>query len=198
MTLSLPLLLQLVWDTIRAPRETARVVMAFDLPRAARWEALFALVLLGSILAVLITWAVTGDLVLYLGVIPATPIVASIVSLSASVFTVFGIYWIGRAMGGNGGFGETIILVAWTQFVVIFMQLAQIAAFLLLPPFSAAIDIAASLLSIWILTNFIAELHGFRSLAKVFLMILVSVFGIAFGLSLILAIIGVSIPGVSS
>jgi hypothetical protein len=198
MTLSLPFLLSLVWETILSPREAARQVMAIDLPRAIRWQALFALVLVGSVLAVTITWMITGHPVMYLGVVPATPFVAAIVSLSGSVFTVFAIFWIGRAMGGTGGFGDAISLVAWTQFVVICMQLVQLAAFILLSPVSAAVDIAAALISIWILTNFIAELHSFKSLSKVFLMIIVTMLGLAFGLSLILAIIGVSVPGVDS
>jgi len=68
---------------------------------------------------------------------------------------------------------------------------------LLLPGMSILVEIAASLISIWILTNFIAELHGFKSLTKVFLMMLVTLFGLAFGVSLILAIIGISVPGVT-
>jgi hypothetical protein len=51
-----------------------------------------------------------------------------------------------------------------------------------------------SLLFLWLLTNFTAVLHGFSSLFMVFLMILVSGFGIAFGLSLILTLIGVTVP----
>ncbi len=197
MTLTLPDLLRLAWETIRAPREAARVVMGVDLPRTARWEALFALVMVGTLLAIAITYLFTGDLVMYLGVIPATPITAAIISVSASVITVFAIYWIGTALGGSGGFGDAILLVAWTQFVVICMQLAQLVTFLLLPAISVLIEVAASVISVWILTNFIAELHGFKSLAKVFLMMLVSLFGLAFGVTLILAVIGVSVPEVS-
>lgn len=198
MTLTLPNLLQLAWETVRAPRDAARTVMAFDLPREIRWQALFALVLIGSLLAIAITYLFTGQVMMYLGVIPATPFAAAIISLSASVISVFAIYWIGHAMGGQGRFADAISLVAWTQFVVICMQVAQLLAFLLLPAISILVEIGASLISIWILTNFIAELHGFRSLTKVFLMMLVTLFGVAFGMSLILAIIGVSVPGVNS
>lgn len=198
MTTTLPDLLRLAWSTVRTPREVARIIMSVDLPRTARWEALFGLVIAGTLLAIAITYLFTGDLVMYLGVIPATPLVAAIISASASVLSVFAIFWIGRAMGGKGGFGEAISLVAWTQFVVICMQLVQLAAFLLLPTMAVLVEIAASVISIWILTNFIAELHGFKSITRVFLMMLVSLFGLAFGVSLILAIIGISVPGVSS
>jgi len=197
MTLSLPILLRLAWDSVRTPRTAAQMVMGINLPRAARWEALLALVLIGTVLAIAITFLFTGNLVMYLGVIAVSPYVAAIISASASVISVFAIYWIGHTLGGKGGFDDAILLVAWTQFVVICMQLAQLAAFLLLPGMSILVEIAASLISIWILTNFIAELHGFKSLTKVFLMMLVTLFGLAFGVSLILAIIGISVPGVT-
>ena len=47
----------------------------------------------------------------------------------------------------------------------------------------------------WLLTNFVAELHGFGSLVQVFLMIILSIISIAFVLSVVLSIIGIAVPG---
>jgi len=109
--------------------------------------------------------------------------------------TVFGIYWIGRAMGGKGGFSDTILLVAWMQFVVVCLQIVQLGVFLLAKPLAGLVDIAASVVSLWILTNFVAELHGFRSIGKVLLMIIISLFGVAFAVSIIVTAIGFSVAG---
>ena len=197
MTLNLPMLMQLVAVSIRTPREAARMIIAIDLPRALRWQVLFLFVLIGAILAVFLTYLITGHAVLYVGFIQVQPIAAAMVTASGSVLTVFAIYWVGRALGGTGHFADAISVVAWLQFVVVTFQVAQLAVFIVMPPLAAVIDLAGTLLSIWLLTNFIAELHGFKSLSKVFVMILVTLFAFAFGLSLILTAIGLSVPGVA-
>lgn len=188
----------LVLASLRTPRDAARAVMAFDLDRATRWQALFALVIVGSVLSVVATFLLTGQLGLFLGFAFATPLTAAIVQLSVTVMTVYAVYWIGRAMGGQGAFEDAILLVAWVQFVVICLQLVQLAAFLVLRPVSGLVDIVAAVVSVWMLVGFIAELHGFKSLLRVFVMVIATVFAMAFCLSLILAILGVSFPGVST
>jgi hypothetical protein len=197
MTLTLPTLLQLVLLSVRSPREGARTVIGLDLPRTIRWQALLLFVVIGAMLAIAITYLITGNAVLYIGLAPVQPLAAAIMTASGAVMTVFAIFWIGRAMGGSGRFADTISVVAWMQAIVICLQIAQLAVFLLIPPLSVLADITATMISVWILTNFIAELHGFKSLAKVLGMIVVSLFAIAFGLSMILAMIGFSVPGVS-
>ncbi|MEM9032698.1 MAG: hypothetical protein AAGB18_08625, partial [Pseudomonadota bacterium] len=88
---------------------------------------------------------------------------------------------------------ETAIIVAWLQFIMVCVQVVQTAALIIMPPMAGLIGIVALVLFLWLLTNFIAVLHGFRSLAQVFVMILVSTFTIAFVLSILLAIFGVGI-----
>ena len=97
-------------------------------------------------------------------------------------------------MGGTGSFEEAVLLMAWLQFIMICVQAVQAVALLVLPPLAGLIGIAGLFLFLWLLTNFVAVLHGFSSLIKVFLMILASAFGIAFGLSILLMLIGVTVP----
>jgi hypothetical protein len=47
---------------------------------------------------------------------------------------------------------------------------------------------------LWVLTGFVAELHGFRSMLGVFGMIVVTTFGIAFLIAMLLAMLGVAPP----
>ena len=100
-------------------------------------------------------------------------------------------------MGGTGSFEETILIVAWLQFVMICLQVVQTGVLLLSTPVAEIFGLLGILLFLWLLTNFVAVLHGFSSLFQVFVMILVSAFGIAFGLSMILTLIGVTMPMVA-
>ena len=62
----------------------------------------------------------------------------------------------------------------------------------LLPPFAPAAYLAGLALFFWLLTNFVAELHGFDSLSKTFFGILVvlavPILLLGFGLALVIAV----------
>ena len=195
MTLDLPSLLRLAWDSVRAPREGARIIRGIEMPRTARWEALLLIVVISVILGQLTAFLVLGEPGLMMGPMLANPFMAGVIQMSMLVIMVFAIFWIGRAMGGTGGFGDTILLVAWMQFVMVCLQVIQTAAMILMPPLASLIGIGGFILFFWLLTNFIAELHGFQSLGKVFGMVILSLVGVAFGLSVILTMIGITVPG---
>ena len=192
MTLSLNSLLAMVWRTIRNPREGAEEVLSLGVPREALWTALLLVVVMSILLAQGTSLLVTGTP--SMGGLPISPVVAGFVQFLLMVVMIFAIFWIGRAMGGTGSFEEAILLVAWLQFIMVCLQAVQTVALLIVPPFAGLIGVFGLVLFLWLLTNFIAVLHGFNSLAQVFLMILVSTFGLAFGLSLILTLIGVAMP----
>ncbi|MDJ0828173.1 MAG: Yip1 family protein [Rhodobacter sp.] len=195
MTLDFNSLLRLAWDSVRTPRDAARLVMQVGLPRGARWEALLLVVLVSVILGQITTYVMLGQPGVIFGPFLANPVLAGVVQMSLMVIMVFAVFWIGRAMGGIGAFEDAILLIAWMQFVMICVQVVQFAALMVLPAMASLVGLAGFALFFWLLTNFIAELHGFSSLGKVFVMILVSMMGVAFGLSILLSIVGVTIPG---
>ena len=192
MTLTLNGLIAMAWRTVKNPREGATELLSLGIPREALWPALVLVVVLSILLAQMTSLLVTGGM--GMAGMPVGPAATGFIQLLLLVVMVFSIFWIGRSMGGTGSFEETILLVAWLQFVMVCLQVVQAVALLILPPVAGLIGIAGLVLFLWLLTNFVAVLHGFSSLIQVFLMILVSAFGIAFGLSIILTLIGVTVP----
>jgi len=192
MTLTLNGLLAMVWRTVRNPREGATEVLSLGIPREALWPALALVVVLSILFAQVTSLLVTGEA--GMAGMPVGPAATGFIQLLLLVVMVFAIFWIGRTMGGSGSFEETILLVAWLQFIMVCLQVVQAVALLILPPVAGLIGVVGLVLFLWLLTNFIAVLHGFSSLIQVFIMILVAAFGIAFGLSIILTIIGISVP----
>jgi hypothetical protein len=192
MTLTLNSLLAMVWRTVRNPREGATELLSLGVPREALWPALALVVVLSILFAQVTSLLMTGQA--GMGGMPIGPAATGFIQLLLLVVMVFAIFWIGRAMGGSGSFEEAILLVAWLQFIMVCLQVVQAAALLILPPVAGLIGVAGLVLFLWLLTNFIAVLHGFSSLVQVFIMILVAAFGIAFGLSIILTLIGVTVP----
>ena len=194
MTLTLNGLLAMAWRTIRNAREGAAEVLSLGIPREALWPALALVVTLSILLAQIASLLTTGNPG---ALMPAGPLAMGFVQLLLLVIMIFAIFWIGRSMGGTGSFEETVLLVAWLQFIMVCLQVVQTVTLLFVPLLAGLIGLAALALFLWLLTNFVAVLHGFTSLAQVFVMILVSAFGIAFGLSIILTMIGVTVPAVN-
>jgi hypothetical protein len=193
MTLTMNGLFAMALRTIRNPREGATEVLSLGIPREALWPGLALVVVLSILLAQVTSLVMTGSA--GMEEMPVGPAATGFIQLLLLVVMVFAIFWIGRSMGGTGSFEETILLVAWLQFIMVCIQVVQTALMLVVPPFASLLGIAGLVLFMWLLTNFVAVIHGFRSLGQVFVMILVSLFVLAFVLSILLTLAGVTVPG---
>jgi hypothetical protein len=72
---------------------------------------------------------------------------------------------------------------------------AQTAALLVAPVIAGMIGLFGAGLAIWLLTSFVAEMHGFRSRGRVLAGIVIGFLGLTMLLTLILAVIGVGLSG---
>ncbi len=196
MTPTLSLLIGQAWASITRPRDVAKWVMSFDMPRYARWEALLLVVVLSALFAQLTVMIVLQPGAIVFAQILLNPWLTGIIQMSVLVIAVFAIYWIGRSMGGKGEFGDAILLVAWLQFCMVCLQILQTVFIFVFAPLASLIGMAGFAIFFWLLTNFVAELHRFKSLPHVFVMVIVSLLGLVFGFSMILSLIGVTLPGV--
>ena len=194
MDLSLNQLLAMVGRSLRSPREGAEEVLALGVPKEALWLILAIVVVLSVVLAQATSLIVVGAGGEMFDGLLSNPMVTGTIQLGLLLLMIAAVYVIGRAMGGSGSFEESMLLMSWLQFIMVVIQVAQTLAMLVLPPVAGLIGVAALVIFFWLLTNFIAVLHGFRSLAQVFVMILVSGFTIAFFFSLVLTLLGVTMP----
>ena len=175
--------------TIARPREAARAILDLGFPRSEYWT-LFLLTIalsgaLGQLGLILSPMPEDGPRPTGLGV--AALVGGSILLLAASIHVV------GRWFGGVGRFEQALLLMIWLQLVLVAFQALQTVALFVAPAFAGLIAIAATVLMVWALVNFIAEVHGFQSLGKVFLSMIVTLFALAFALSLVLGAMGVSV-----
>lgn len=191
MTLTLNNLVAMAWRSVKNPREGAAEVLALGIPREALWPALALVVVLSILLANVAALLFAGDAA---AAMPVGPAATGFIQLALLVVMVFAVFWIGRAMGGTGSFEESVLIVAWLQFIMVCLQVVQAGILVVSTSVAEIFGLLGVLLFLWLLTNFVAVLHGFSSLFQVFVMILISAFGIAFGLSIILTLIGVTMP----
>lgn len=181
-------------DTLADPKEGARRVLSLPLPRRALWQAL-ALVVIVSLLLTHVS-----DRLMPSSLDPMAPIFRSAPFLTVVIFgaltlvTVLALYHVGRMMGGTGSFEGALRLTLWLQLIMLAVQVVQVFFLLVYPPVAALLGPAAFVLSMWLLTNFAAVLHGFRSLLPVFLMIVATAFFLGIVLFFVLTLFGISLP----
>ncbi|NJR43059.1 MAG: hypothetical protein HC767_10775 [Akkermansiaceae bacterium] len=82
---------------------------------------------------------------------------------------------------------DALLVVVWLQVLMLGLQLLQVLLLLISPVLAAVVGLAGIVLFLWLLTNFVAELHGFQSLLAVFGAIVLTGFAVAFLFVFILA-----------
>ncbi|MFZ5750901.1 MAG: YIP1 family protein [Pseudomonadota bacterium] len=176
--------------TLRDARAGARAILALDLPMQARWMAL----VLMAVLSVLLTQ-------IGLAVFPLPAATAWEAWMQDAVFAVplqlafiaalaAGIALVGRRFGGHATLADAVILVAWLEFVMLLLQVAQLVAVFVLPFLALIIGLGSVVAFFWLLTAFTAEANGFDRLALVFFGILGTMLVAALALVLLATLVG--------
>ncbi len=129
------------------------------------------------------------------GAVLANPLAMAAVQGVIFVIAVHATHRIGRLFGGQGGDAGALALVVWTQVLMLGVQAVQALAFIVMPGLGAMIGMASVVLFFWVFTNFVRVLHGFRSAGAVFVGIVASGLAIMFGVSMLLAFLGLLFPG---
>ncbi len=185
----------LLSQTLGAPREAARQVMALPIGLPERWQVLALVVILSVILTQATVMLAPAEEAAMMRSMLGSPLQSGLVQAAVLVAMVFAVHFVGRAMGGAGAFADALLLIAWLEWVMVCLQVVQLVASVVLPLLASAIGVMGVALFFWLLTQFVLELHGFRSPVRVFGMIVIVLVALAFGVALVFGLIGVSLPG---
>lgn len=184
MDFTLPGLLRQVQLTLQSPREGARQIMALDLALQGRWTALF----LTAVMSAIVTYV---SFYLLVGTLPDMPLPSpwtmAITQTGVMVLSVLAVHRIGLWRGGTGSLGDAVILMAWLQFILLCLQVVQVLVLLISPILSDVVGFVGIAVFFWLLTVFVAEMHGFRALGAVFAGVVLTILAVAFALSIVLA-----------
>jgi hypothetical protein len=184
-------LLGLARQSVADPVAAGRRLLALQLPRAALWEALALVACLSVILTELAAFVAPPPAPGLLTLLAANPVLAALVQGLLLVLMVQATWRIGRAFGGRGDLDGSLHVVVWTQTLLVGVQVLQLLALLIAPPFAALAGLAGIVLFFWLFSGFLMALHGFTSRGKVIFGIVASFVACAFAASLVLAVLGV-------
>lgn len=158
-----------VWDTVTVPRQMARRIMALRLPLGTAMTALVLTAILGALLSAA-TWALLGapeDNSAPMAEVFGRPFLLAGLQIAVQAAAAWLAWAVGRFFGGTGGLDQSVALLAWVEWVMVVVQVAQLGLFLILPGLAEATSPLTVILFFWLLSSFIAELHGFPMLWKV-------------------------------
>lgn len=174
--------------TLRNPDAAMQALRGLDLPMAARWMALFLVVVLSRMLGVLLMMLlpVTGNDPL--AQLLSDPMTMAGIEFFGMVLTAFFVTHIGRMFGGSGTFPDALLAVAWIELMLVALMAVQVAMLVLLPGTVDLLGMVVGGLSIYLTVIMTKALHGFSSLIKVAM--------VYFGLSLALGLLVMTLaPG---
>ncbi len=161
-------LLSLVRTSVREPRAGARQVLDLQPSNVELAQATALVIIMSTVLsniASLFASSEEGQTAW----MATQPLQSLLIPALIVAITVLGTYLVGRLFGGKGSLTETVAIIVWLQFVMLFCELAQVVTILLLGQLMATIVIAISVvLYFWLFSGFICVLHGFASARKVF------------------------------
>lgn len=174
--------------TLQDPRQAARVLLAEDVPMRARTAGLLLVAVVSALLASLQVGTDLQGLDPLSAFMLASPFRAALFQWLFLALSVVLIHRVGRAFDGRGSLPDALLIVVWLQLLMLALQLLQLAATLVAPPLSGVIGLAGFALFLWLMTAFIAELHGFRNRGLVFLGMLLTTLGtgMVLGIAMIL------------
>jgi len=165
--------------SLKDPRAGARALLSLGVPMPARTLGLLLMAVVSAVLmqvGFMILPPTDDPLALVMMASPLRTAAIQWLILSVSVLLI---YRVGRAWGGKGSLPDSLLVVVWLQVIMLGVQVVQVVALLLAPPVAAIINLAGLVLFFWLMTSFIAELHGFASRGLVLAGILVTSFAVA-------------------
>lgn len=180
--------------TVRQPREGAKAILALNLPLSVGLMALALMLIVSSMLSAIAAGLFMTDATEGLAAMLTNPLQMVLTQSVVLAITVMLVIAIGQRFGGRGSLAEAVVLMAWLEAILNVLQAVQLVLLFLSPTLADMVGFLSILLFLWLLANFVAELHGFQSAAKVLLMI----FAVGFVLSFVMAFLGVAIFGLEA
>ncbi|MEP2921252.1 YIP1 family protein [Sulfitobacter sp.] len=184
----------LALETLQSPRSAAQKIMNLFLGRDVLWTALVLVAVLNSIIFGI---SILTEDVSQLPSFMRNPISFFFIIAGVQVMSVHGFYWAGRAIGGQGDLGDLLSLLVWLQALQMAAQAVLFVVTIIAPTIGQLLSLGVSGMALWITVNFITEALRLPTLLHGVGVIVLAAVGVAFGLMMLIGLIGMGAMGVS-
>ena len=174
-------LLTAMRQTLDDPRGVARWIIAQKFAPSVAAMALGLVSILTSILSAVVMLIAPDEMFNF------SPLQLALGQVGGLFVAAGLIVWIGQMFGGKGRFSDAVALVAWAEAIMFALQLMQFIALFVLPAATVVLALVGLALLIWLMVQFIAELHGFANLWAVFFGMIGTLLAVSFILAAVMA-----------
>lgn len=185
-----------VWTSIMEPSDSARKVVAMDVPRDALWTALALIAVLNVILLAGLQMLSPAPVAFQDSVFTLAPFAYVTIIGVFLVLFVGGIFYVGRWLGGVGTLTATLAIIVWFQSISLTLEAIQLVLVLISPAIASIFGLLSLGALIWCFVNFVNVLHGYENLGKSIIAVMMSLIGTAMVAGIVLAVLGVGPAGV--
>ena len=117
------------------------------------------------------------------------PVMNAALSVGLALISAVLIWSVGRKFGGRGSLADALLAVAWLDAVMMAVQVALLLVAMTGLPLLEPLGWMAIGLYFLLMACFVAELHGFQSVARAFIAVMISFVTIVMILSILLVIL---------
>lgn len=160
-------ILEIVRLTVFLPRHAARWIIDLRLPANIVGICFALTVVLSAMLSAISAKLSPFDLEPKMVVMFSSPFMLALVQVIVFVIVLMIIQGLGHAFGGIGAFTDALLLLVWLELVLIAIQAVQLVLLFFSLKLALLVGLISFVLFLWVLANFIAELHGFASVFRV-------------------------------
>ena len=173
--------------SVRNPKDGAARLLGLGLTRDVVWP----LMLLVAVVSTLLFAIQNAILPPPEARVTLSPVGAAVLAVASMIAIASSIHLIGRLLGGAGRFWDAVLLITWMQAILIVLQLLQSLVSFFTAAFGGLFLVAGLGLTLWLLINFTAVLHGYSSRAKAFGVVILAFFATGLTLALLFGLAGV-------
>ena len=184
--------IKLAAKTLFEPKKCLRIVLDIVITMPQLLQAAVLAIVLSMIMPLITLMFQPAEVQDALGGFTSKPFSVFIVQLSVLAGSAFLIAKIGQFFKGHGTFKESLTAMIWLQIVMILIQLTQFFAGLISPQLGALIFLISVGIMLYLIVQFISEIHGFTSIMNVLFGVIASIFGLSFIMSILLAMLGIT------
>ena len=182
--------IQLIKQSFVEPRTAARKVLNFNLTIREVGEVVVLAIVVSTLLTQVPSLFITStDMVdpdvpsTGMQELSITPFSALTINATLMAITILAVYLIGNLFGGRGTIRGSMIVNAWIHYMMIIVQVVLFLVTTIVPVLAIVVIPLALFVFFWLLSHFVAVLHGFRSAMGVFFAALVLILVASFAIT---------------
>lgn len=179
------MILQVLELSLKDPKRAIRAVLNWRLSLVESALALTLAAVLSAGLMSLVIGPLPPGIDPVSAAMLTNPVYLAVVQLGGLAMIALFLFLLGRVAGGRGTLPEAVAMMAWLEGVLVMISVVQVLALLVFPPLGLLLVPVGMVLSLWLITNFVAELHGFPSLLLTLLGVIAAFIGAVIAMILV-------------